>query len=120
MSLKRKANIPFIWVTPAGMKIRFGLGKVKNKRAGKGLIKTGSGIQINIKGKTDIDVAKSVTALIPKFVHSLDANCIHELTFDLFTILKFNIKIVNENKQSFMSERDENNILNMVIRILLL
>ena len=40
-----KINIPFIWITPTGMKIKFGLGKVYRKKAGKEIIKTGSGVQ---------------------------------------------------------------------------
>ena len=88
MSIMAKCNANFVWLTPAGMKIRFALGKVTSKRAGKGIIKSGSGVQINIIDKSQIDVHKSVTALMPNFVHSLDASCIHELTFDLFTQLK--------------------------------
>lgn len=100
MGLMGKCNIPFVWITPAGMKIRFALGKVKNKRAGKGLIKTGSGVQINIIDRSKIDIAKSVTALMPNFVHSLDASCIHELTFDLFTQLRNDIKLPNKVESS--------------------
>ena len=48
MRVMGKSQIPFIWVTPSNMKIRFALGKMTSKRAGKSIIKKGSGIQINI------------------------------------------------------------------------
>ena len=32
------------------------------------------------------------------FIHSLDASCIHELTFDLFTLLKNSINLKKGNK----------------------
>lgn len=30
---------------------------------------------------------------MPNFIHSLDGSCIHELTFDLFTQLRNDIKL---------------------------
>jgi len=37
-------------------------------------------VQINIINKENIDVKKSVVALMPNFIHSLDASNIHEIT----------------------------------------
>lgn len=107
MRLMGKCNIPFIWVTPAGMKIKFALGKVITKRAGKGIIQKGSGVQINIIDKSDMDVSKSVTALMPNFIHSLDASCILELTFDLFSLLKNNIKLEKGRDNPETLEKEE-------------
>ena len=76
------------------MKIKFGMGVVKSKRSGLGIIKKASAIKINIIDKKEIDISKSVTALMPNFIHSLDASCIHELTNILILILSD--KIVNE------------------------
>jgi hypothetical protein len=80
MSYIGKRKIPFIWETPSGLKINFALGTVKTQRAGLKFIREGSGVQINIINKNEVDVKKTVTALMPNFIHSLDANNIHELT----------------------------------------
>ena len=58
MSIMAKCNANFVWLTPAGMKIIFALGKVTSKRAGKGIIKSGSGVQINIIDKSKIDIPR--------------------------------------------------------------
>lgn len=67
-------------MTPTGLKIKFGLGKETTQRAGLKFIREGSGVQINIINKENIDVKKSVVALMPNFIHSLDASNIHEIT----------------------------------------
>lgn len=79
MAFLGKRNLPFIWKTPSGMKISFALGKVKSHRAGR-FIKESSGVRINIINKDEIDVKKSVVALMPNFIHSLDATSVHEIT----------------------------------------
>lgn len=75
-----KRNLTFNWETPSGFKINFGLGKETTQRAGLKFIREGSGVQINIINKEKIDVKKSVVALMPNFIHSLDASNIHEIT----------------------------------------
>ena len=86
MSFIGKRNLPLIWVTPSGMKIKFAVGKSIKKRAGLGFIRKGSGTQINIINKNEVDVKKSVTALMPNFIHSLDASNIHLITDYLLSL----------------------------------
>src|SRR5882762_6750818 len=80
------------------MKIKYALGKVTTKRAGLKFIRKGSGVQINIINKSEIEVKKSVIALMPNFIHSLDASNIHNLTDFLH-----NLKIA-EIKQELKKE----------------
>jgi len=80
MAYLGKRNLTFNWETPSGLKIKFGLGKETTQRAGLKFIREGSGVQINIINKEKIDVKKSVVALMPNFIHSLDASNIHEIT----------------------------------------
>lgn len=87
MAYLGKRKVPFIWVTPSGMKIKFALGKVKKIRAGLGFIRKGSGVVINIVDKDKIDVKKSVVALMPNFIHSLDACSVHEITNFLHNLI---------------------------------
>ena len=53
-----KKNEPFILVTPSSMKIKYALGKVTTKRAGLRFIREGSGVQINIINRDEIDIKK--------------------------------------------------------------
>ena len=80
------------------MTIKFALGKVTTRRAGLKFIREGSGVQINIINKKEIDVKKSVVALMPNFIHSLDACNIHEITNFLhrLKIDEINDEIKNE------------------------
>jgi hypothetical protein len=102
MAFLGKRDLPFIWVTPSGMKIKFALGKVTKKRAGLRFIREGSGVQINIINKDEIDVKKSVVALMPNFIHSLDASNIHEITNYLYNL---NIDKIKEDLKIEVSER---------------
>ena len=102
MAFLGKKNLPFVWVTPSGMKIKFGLGKVKRKRAGLRFIREGSGVQINIINKDEIDVKKSVVALMPNFIHSLDASNIHEITNYLYNL---NIDRVKEELKRYVPDK---------------
>jgi hypothetical protein len=103
-----KKNLPFIWVTPSGMKIKFALGKVKTQRAGLKFIREGSGVQINIINKDEIDVKKSVVALMPNFIHSLDASNIHELTNFLHNLKIDEIKKELEEVERIKNRYDNN------------
>jgi len=102
MAFLGKMDLPFVWVTPSGMKIKFALGKVKKKRAGLRFIKEGSGVQINIINKDEIDIKKSVVALMPNFIHSLDASNIHEITNYLYNL---NIDKIKEELKIEVVER---------------
>ena len=108
MAFLGKRNLPFIWETPSGMKIKFALGKVKTQRAGLRFQRKGSGVQINIIDKNEIDVKKSVIALMPNFIHSLDATNIHELTNFLH-----NLKI-NEIKEDPELNKKKKEILHIM------
>jgi DNA-dependent RNA polymerase len=104
MAFLGKRNLPFIWKTPSGMEISFALGKVKSQRAGLNFLREGSGVRINIINKDEIDVKKSVVALMPNFIHSLDAASVHEITELLHKLKIEEIKKEVQKKQKEMRQ----------------
>ena len=62
-------------------------------------------MQINIINKDEIDVKKSVVALMPNFIHSLDATNIHEITNYLYNLS------IDEIEEEFKKENDGKGII---------
>jgi uncharacterized protein YggT (Ycf19 family) len=101
-----KRNLTFNWETPSGLKIKFGLGEETTLRAGLKFIRKGSGVSIKIVNKDKIKVQKSVVALMPNFIHSLDASNIHELTNFLHKLNIAEIQKELERETKYTSEMD--------------
>lgn len=82
-------NLPILWETPAGLKIRYTNIKFNSVRLKPLLVKSRKLVTIKLPTQS-IDKAKVKQSLMPNFIHSLDAANVHLL---LRNILKYKLPV---------------------------